>query len=156
MSPISAQQPISIPGADGQSTIPWYMIPFDEAWPLPPARSPAANCSMRPRSGGYTDVYLFSHGWNNTWKDAIDTYAGFIRGFMQMRQDGDLPMPEGYKPLRVGIFWLSIALVKDDERAPKIAAGGTDDDDSAAFERREVERLVAGLPGVHRPIGSSS
>ena len=103
MSPISAQQPISIPGADGQSTIPWYMIPFDERGRCtgPVTRRQLLDAA---RSGGYTDIYLFSHGWNNTWKDAIDTYAGFIRGFMQMRQDGDLPMPEGYKPLLVGIF----------------------------------------------------
>jgi len=102
---------------------PYYIIPFDEdgvcVGPLTLAHL-LENCS------GYSDIFVFSHGWNNDWSTATKRYEDFIEGFQQQRKSLKLKMPEGYRPLLVGIFWPSQALEWfESERGPKIAGGET-------------------------------
>jgi hypothetical protein len=129
----------------GEAKIPWYLIPFDERGRC---TGPATRQELLDmvRAGGFTNIFLFSHGWNNTWKDATAAYEGFIRGFMQMRKERNLSLPPDYKPLLVGVFWPSIILVTSDEKAPQIAAGGLEAADGLSTEQRELQRLSRGLP----------
>ena len=100
--------------------IPYYIIPFDEEGRCV---GPQTRRHLVEHAGGFSDIFMFSHGWNNDWTVATQRYESFIEGFMKMRQEQGIPLPDGYKPLLVGIFWPSAVLVSDDEQAPTIAAG---------------------------------
>lgn len=102
------------------TAIPYYIIPFDEEGRCV---GPQTRRHLVEHAGGFSDIFMFSHGWNNDWTVATQRYENFIEGFMKMRQEQGIPVPDGYKPLLVGIFWPSAVLVSDDEGAPTIAAG---------------------------------
>src|SRR5262245_25713912 len=91
----------------GDLSFHWYMIPFDE---LGRCTGPLTRQALLKdvQAGGYSDIYLFSHGWNNSWDWAIGRYEHFTAGYMQMRKENNLPAPENYTPLLVGIAWPSI------------------------------------------------
>jgi hypothetical protein len=103
--------------------VPWYIIPFDKQGRC---KSPNTRAHLLDElaSGGYSHVFLFSHGWNNDWKAASEGYADFIEGYARMHEEYGLEMPEGYRPLLIGIIWPSASLVLPWEKAPKFAAGG--------------------------------
>ena len=52
---------------------PFYIIPFDKKGRC---KGPAARRHLveAARTGGFTDVFLFSHGWNNDWAVATKRY----------------------------------------------------------------------------------
>lgn len=134
-----------LPG-EGGSDVPFYVIPFDKRG-LCQGPETRRHLLDALASGGFSDVFLFSHGWNNDWSAAIEHYESFITGYMKMRRDRGLPVPAGYKPLLVGIFWPSAALVfTAKEKGPQFAAGQPEAvDEAIAEERREVEELAAEL-----------
>ena len=100
--------------------IPYYIIPFDEEGRCV---GPQTRDHLIQHACGFSDIFIFSHGWNNDWTVATQRYESFIEGFMKMRKEQGIPVPDGYKPLLVGIFWPSAVLVSGDEQAPTIAAG---------------------------------
>lgn len=126
--------------------MPYYIIPFDKRGVCqgPETR---AHLLRELENGGYSDVFLFSHGWNNDWTVATERYENFIGGYMKMRRDRALAVPDGFKPLLVGIFWPSTALVfTDAEKGPDIAAADPGAiDEAIAEERRELDELAAEL-----------
>lgn len=132
--------------SDG-TDVPYYVIPFDKQGRCegPETRRHLIESAKRE---GYTDLFLFSHGWNNDWTVATERYEDFIRGYMGMRQKHSLPMPPGYRPLLVGIFWPSTALVfKEGEVGPDIAGDDPEVMDAAvAEERQEVREAAEALP----------
>jgi hypothetical protein len=128
--------------SDG-TDVPYYIIPFDKQGRCegPETRKHLLETA---RTGGFTDVFLFSHGWNNDWTAATGRYEDFIQGYMKMRQEHSLPVPAGYKPLLVGIFWPSTALVfTEDETGPGIAGGDPAAIDAAVGEERQEIREIA-------------
>ncbi len=126
---------------DGEPA-PWYIVPFDKNGTC---TAPLTRNHLIEAIGGktYTDVFLFSHGWNNDWDSASERYEHFISGFLQMRAHYELKVSRPYKPLLIGVFWPSTALVMPWERAPKFAgaAPGADDGATEAW-RREIEELA--------------
>src|SRR5436190_14346076 len=128
--------------------VPYYIIPFDKQGRT---EGPATRAHLvdSVRNGMFTDVFVFSHGWNNDWTVATKRYEHFISGFMQMRKVNSLKMPDGYRPLLVGIFWPSTALVfGEDEEGPQIAGGDPDATDRAVADERDMIREIASqLPG---------
>jgi hypothetical protein len=67
---------------------------------------------------GVTDVFLFSHGWNNTFDAAASRYKQFIAGYVS-QSVGSKP---GYRPLLIGVIWPSISFLLPWEDGPQIAA----------------------------------
>ena len=57
--------------------------------------------------GGTTDVFLFAHGWNNTFDDAAANYRRFINGYVA-QSDG---APSAHRPALVGMVWPSISFL---------------------------------------------
>jgi hypothetical protein len=119
--------------ANGASA-PWYLVPFDKE----------GNCTGpqtlqhlldAARQGGFTDVHVFSHGWNNVFSDAVSLYREFWTEYFAMRDQLGLNSPSVYRPLIAGIIWPSTALVSEDEKTPAFAGG----DDAP------VEELAADL-----------
>jgi hypothetical protein len=129
--------------------MPWYMMPFDRDGVCtgPETRKHLmAAVAKEP----FTDIYLFSHGWNNDWKDATDRYQSFIDGYSKLRAERKLELPEGYRPLLVGVFWPSIVLLTEREKAPQILADGEPDEDVIVEEQERVAELVSAVDPAQR------
>ena len=132
---------------DGQS-IPWYMVPFDKngACTGPQTRS---HLLASLASGDFTDVFLFSHGWNNDWAAASKRYDDFIDRFAELRTTHHLEYGRAYKPLLAGVFWPSTALVLPFEAGPDFAAA-TGLDDRVSDDLQEIEELASAVPPAAR------
>ena len=122
----------------GDVTLPLWMVPFDQAGTCAGTQTRARIIEEVAR-GGPTDVFLFSHGWNNNFGRAEHAYERFIAGYHQFVRSHDLPQPPGYRPLLVGFHWPSIDLVLPWERPPKIAGGMEDDDEPMALDAMVAE-----------------
>ena len=121
---------------DDGTPVPYYIIEFDKNGQC---MAPETRQHLLAQAGQYTDIYLFSHGWNNDWPIARDRYDRFYEGFAAMRKEFKLPTPAGYRPLMVGIIWPGVILVGPDGHAPTMAAGGAAESQSMT----EIENAVA-------------
>lgn len=127
----------------GIGPAPWYIIPFDKRGTC---TGPLTRKHLIEAVGkhDFTDVFLFSHGWNNDWDAASRRYEDFISGFIQMRAQNGLAFAPEYRPALAGVFWPSTALVMPWERAPKFAAGGTSSIESdVASWQQELDELAS-------------
>lgn len=126
-----------------QTSVPLYVIPFDKegVCTAPQTRAHLLQ-ALRDGAGpgaddAYTDVIFFSHGWNNDWETATARYKHFIEGYAKQRSklvDGGA---RKVRPLLIGVFWPSTALVLPSEQAPDMA--------NASFAAG-AEDLLAELP----------
>lgn len=123
---------------------PYYIIPFDKDGRC---EAPRTFDHLVANAPGHSDIFLFSHGWNNDWSAATARYEDFIKGVMKLRADRALPVPANYRPLLVGIFWPSQALEWfDSERGPDIAAADpATQDKTVAVSRDLLQDIAAGL-----------
>lgn len=129
----------------GGASAPFFIVQFDEKGRVenPQTRQLALDTV---RAGGFTDLYLFCHGWNNDWKAATSAYRRFIEGYGLLRRS-QLPLGRDYRPAMIGVFWPSTALVFPWENSPNMAAGGDDRDaEIAAAEMDVVRGLAARVP----------
>lgn len=73
---------------------------------------------------GFTDLFVFSHGWNNDATEARDLYTKFFANFAKVAQaQFDLG---AMKPAILGVFWPSKRFNED------LAVSGGPDSDAAA------------------------
>lgn len=94
---------------------------------------------------GCTDVFFFSHGWNNTFDAAAAAYCRFISGYAS--QGGGPGALD--KPVLVGVVWPSISFTMPWEDGPLIAGDSRDDERerglrdeaSEVLSRADAERL---------------
>jgi len=114
-------------------TAPWFIVPFDKEG-VCTAPVTRATLVAEVRSGKYTNIFIFSHGWNNDWETASARYDHFIDGYMKQRASYRLPMPDTYRPLLVGIIWPSTALVLPSEQPPRFAGAADPQRDAAAAQ----------------------
>src|SRR5579871_6279575 len=77
--PIGPYRDLPLP--DG-SSFPWYIISFDKKGYC---TGPETRKALLEDIAGssYSDIYLFSHGWNNDWEAATSLYRRFIDGYME-------------------------------------------------------------------------
>jgi hypothetical protein len=112
---------------------PLYILQFDAAGR---SASPLTIDHLIAELGAreFTEIYFFSHGWNNTFSDAVGLYKQFFSEYLALRERRFLPDRKDYRPLFIGTHWPSIALVLPWERGPQIAsaAKSADDDDEQA------------------------
>lgn len=128
--------------ADG-TAFPYYILPFDKDGRC---EGPLTRQHLLDNLGGYSDIFVFSHGWNNDWDTASARYDSFIRGYSGQRAALGLAVPDGYRPLLVGIFWPSQALAWFDSETGPGFAGAT------AVEplRRQFGEIAEQLPAGQR------
>jgi heme-degrading monooxygenase HmoA len=134
---------------DPNRPAPWYIMPFDKGGTCtaPLTREHLVK-SVSEKT--FTDVYLFSHGWNNDWDDTSKRYEDFITGFLEMRAQYGLSLEREYRPLLVGVFWPSTALVAPWERAPKFAGAPAGGNSAIDDWRRELEDLAQEIDAANR------
>lgn len=143
--PVGPYQMVAI---DNDTQAPFYILPFDEQGRC---QAPLTQNQLlsAARNEAFTDVFLFSHGWNTDWSVATSTYSAFLQGYMQSRKQHGLSDPHLSQPLLVGIFWPSVALVMPWENAPAIAGLSDDDpkltDLRVAQERQEVQSIASAI-----------
>lgn len=124
--------------ADGQQ-VPLYIIRFDKEGQY---KDDGSLGPLLAEAGDYSDIFVFSHGWNNEWSDAIGRYRAFFKGYAGMRKAYGLPMPADYRPLLVGIFWPSAALAFGESgRGPKALRADAEAafQDEAQYQRELTE-----------------
>jgi hypothetical protein len=131
------------------NAFPYYVVPFDAEGLC---AGPLTQQHLLEHCAGHSDIFVFSHGWNNDWSVATERYQHFIAGFQEQRRKLNLPVPADYKPLLVGIFWPSQALAWfDSEVGPGFAAGDPAGQDAdAERSSRLVADIAAALPGDRR------
>lgn len=117
-------------------TAPFYALRFDKTGRTESAGTQQHLIGELAR-GDYTDVYLFSHGWNNEWKTALDRYTEFMNGYRGLREKCDLSFSRPCRPLLVGVFWPSAALTMPWRGGPQLA----DAQDARATDRASAAAL---------------
>jgi pimeloyl-ACP methyl ester carboxylesterase len=117
---------------------PLYILQFDKSGG---SISPQATTQILDeiRGGAYTHIYLFSHGWNNGFSDALSLYRDFFNLFVDLRYQ--YHPDTGFRPVFIGLHWPSIVLQFPWEKGPRFAAETGGD---AAFESMaQVKELIA-------------
>jgi hypothetical protein len=116
-----------------------YLLRYDEHGRL---QSPQTEQLLRTAISEQpaSDVFLFSHGWNNTFEVAAKRYRDFITGYMRQRAQFGIPLPAAYRPVLVGVIWPSTSFVFPWENGPTIAAAPVDD----SSQTEEMLRLLSG------------
>jgi hypothetical protein len=56
-----------------------------------------------------TDIFVFSHGWNNSFADASAIYTALIEQMEAVADARPAVRPEPYRPLALGVIWPSKA-----------------------------------------------
>src|SRR5215218_3282416 len=138
-----------IPLPDG-TQVPFYVVPFDADGTC---TGPRAAADAVAEAAGATDVFLFSHGWNNDWAAATGRYHEFLQAYSALRAQRWNPATRPYRPVLVGVFWPSAVLVGEGEREPDIAADAGLTPElvaAAAAERAALDGLAERLPAADR------
>jgi len=140
MIPVGPYRTLTTPeGAE----FPYYIIPFSKRGECEAPRTRDHLLNALPQ---YTDVFLFSHGWNNDWSVATARYEHFITGFQQQRQALGLALPAGFRPLLVGVFWPSQALSWfEGEKGPGFASSALEEDASTGAAHDELAEIASTL-----------
>jgi hypothetical protein len=143
--------PVRTVAGPGGTEAPFYVVPFDKRGVCV---GPQTRDLLIEEARRATDIFVFSHGWNNVWASALQHYDAFIAEFLRLRTESSPTPARDYRPLLAGVFWPSTALVAPDEQGPDIAGGNGDDgmapelldlagelgEDDAAALYRELDR----------------
>src|SRR5438067_1186361 len=89
---------------------PLYIIPYDKEGQC---QVPVTlrNLLADAATHDYTDIFLVSHGWNNSFKDAVASYNSFITGYQELQRQPNIGPVRAERPLLVGVHWPSAVLV---------------------------------------------
>lgn len=129
-------------------SFPYYIIPFDADGVC---TGPLTRAHLIEHLRGVTDIFLFSHGWNNDWSAATKRYEEFIKGFQVLRTSQALAMPADYKPLLVGVFWPSQSLTLfESETGPGFASTSAVQDADVGAMQVLLADIASQLPAASR------
>jgi hypothetical protein len=128
---------------------PYYIMPFDANGVC---TGPQTRAHLLANLAGVTDIFVFSHGWNNDWSAATERYEAFIKGFQHTRATLNLRMPATYKPLLIGVFWPSQSLtVFENETGPGFAGRAPTTGGAKSTELRAlIDTVAEELPEASR------
>lgn len=143
--------PFSFFTATDGSAVPLYLIPFDKQGRCIGPKT-LEHLKAQAATGRFTDIHIYSHGWNNVFKEAVEHYNEFFREYFELRGKAKLT-GANYKPLLVGIIWPSTALVSSDDATPKFAATAPVEVRAEAMDNEmfAVKELADDLPDSDVP-----
>ncbi len=138
-----------IPTLQGGPDAPLYLIPFDKKGRCEGPKT-LAHMLAAAATPAFTDVHVFSHGWNNVFEDAVGLYREFFDEYFALRANHGISNA-GYQPLLVGIIWPSTALVSGEERGPAIAATASGPELDVAFAEGQtnLRELASEISDAH-------
>ena len=90
---------------------------------------------------GLTDLFIFSHGWNNDETTALDLYSRFFGAVRDVLSSGSATLRAGAKIGVAGVLWPSILFPGD--TVPPAAEGG-----ASSFTNSYAGTLETELPKV--------
>ncbi len=128
--------------------VPVYILKIDKHGTLISPQS-LQHLVARLEAGVFTDVLLMSHGWNNTYDEALQTYEWLFLGMESLRGARGIAA-EGYRPVVLGLQWPSIALLLPGEQGPRIAAMMPVDERPVFAEATSDPARVEQLLGLER------
>lgn len=108
--------------AAGIGDVPMYLLSFDKDGQCKSPRTRERVLS-EVRSGAWSDIHVYSHGWNNVFTEAVAHYTEFFSEYFALRAEAGVDNG-AYRPLIVGILWPSTAFLAAGESTPSFAAGG--------------------------------
>lgn len=116
MSPSREPGPYPIAGA----SMPTWIVRFDERGQC---TSPATETALIEllKTGAFSNVLFYSHGWNTDFSDAIDQYSRFLTAFSSVLLSHPIA---GFSPIFVGVTWPSVWMAGDS--GPAMAMVGDD------------------------------
>jgi pimeloyl-ACP methyl ester carboxylesterase len=113
------------------------------------AFDPAQVRAAVERASQSSDVFVFSHGWNNDIDDARKLYRAFFANAAKLLQEGRVPALAGRELAAVGVLWPSKKFTDDDLIPGGGAASATDAGDAAL--QRVLEELKRDPERLGRP-----
>jgi hypothetical protein len=130
---------------EGGRAAPFYLIVFDKGGRCQSPLS-LAHLLEHVDAHEYSDVHVFSHGWNNVFKEGVKLYRDFFGHYFELRKERNLN-DAGYRPVVVGIVWPSTLLVLPWESTPHIAGGapGPERDDLHGADEQALSEVAAAL-----------
>jgi hypothetical protein len=102
------------------SDFPFWILEFDKDGNALPSVTTFLN--EAPNSN-LTDLYIFSHGWNNDRATALDLYTRFFAAMRSILDDPSVKQREGIKTGVAGVIWPSILFPGD--TPPATGPGGS-------------------------------
>jgi pimeloyl-ACP methyl ester carboxylesterase len=126
---------------DGRKA-PWYMVPFDEQGHCQATKTTESIIQEIKSQGTspFTDIFLFSHGWNNDWEDANNLYYCWITQYLEFHKANN---GRRINPLFVGIVWPSTAFALPGEEPPGL--GPHTFSGFVSEERNEISSLARSI-----------
>jgi hypothetical protein len=122
--------------------MPTWILPYNDGGVCESPQSRALLLEAL-RTGDHTDVFLFSHGWNNNFGQAISLYGNFLKQLEAHVQAK--PPARPFKPLFAGITWPSEWL--DFSDSPTIAGDTSGDEGQNDTANEMAARIEAATPG---------
>jgi hypothetical protein len=102
---------------------PFWEAAFDDDG-KPQDSTAAAHAVAEIKAAGLTDLFVFSHGWNNDRTDAQKLYDGFFQQIRNLIDDARFPKKRVASCGIIGVFWPSILWPDEQPDAIASARGG--------------------------------
>lgn len=116
----NAAGPLLMIKGGGLPDFPLYLLSFDKQGLCTSPRTRAALLADAA-GGGFTDLHIYSHGWNNVFDEAVRHYTEFFTEYAALRSTAGLDARH-YRPLIVGLIWPSTALLAPGEEPARLAS----------------------------------
>jgi hypothetical protein len=137
----AAAGPLLMIKGGGLPDFPLYLLSFDKQGLC---TSPLTRAALLAdaASGGFTDLHIYSHGWNNVFDEAVRHYTEFFTEYAALRITAGLEARR-YRPLVAGLIWPSTALLAPGEEPPSLASPSDSRHTTAVGEAPALPELAA-------------
>jgi len=142
--------------ADGLEVL-LYLVRFDKHGGS--KHADAVISELITQAAGYSDIFIFAHGWNNDWTQANNRYDEFFAEYFKLPQVKAAVTAGQYKPLVIGIIWPSAILsFGKSERGPVMSSQAqfkdiVDECCEALVDESEIAQLKALAQVDHHYMG---
>jgi hypothetical protein len=121
---------------------PFWVLTFDENG-RPENQTTADSFIKEVKQQNLSDLFIFSHGWNNDSKTALKLYEGFFAEMRKLLDDSSIPARREVTIGTAGVIWPSIKWPdadRDDSSGEAVSLGADIDCPELFEELRKVFR----------------
>jgi hypothetical protein len=111
------------------------------------------------KEGGFTDVFVFSHGWNNDIAEARKLYEDFFSNVAEIQNSGQIQELNDRKLAVIKLFWPSKKFA-DEELIPgggaaSVEGSEIDENILKQLDELKTDRVRLGQKEVENPVSSA-